>query len=210
MSIVIPTVTAFENKDFVYQFDLVTKFANRIHIDLMDGIFAPTKSPNIEDIDFIDRYKGIIDFHLMIENPKDSLERIMLIKPSLVIVHAESSIDVPHFASMLRQNNIRTGLALLPETKVSYITYCLAHIQHVLVFGGHLGYHGGTADLSQLDKVRELRINNPHLEIGWDGGAGESNISKISDAGVDVINVGSSIHQSTNPEEKYHLLSSLC
>lgn len=210
MSIIIPTVTAYQSKDFNNQFRLVTNFANRIHIDLMDGIFAPTKSPNIEEIESIDRYKGIIDFHLMVENPIDSLQRIMSLKPGLVVVHAESSIDIPHFASILREKNIRTGVALLPQTKVSEVIYCLPHIQHVLIFGGHLGYHGGTADLSQLVKVKELRINNSHLEIGWDGGANEDNISQISFAGVDAINVGSSIHQSPNPEEKYHFLSSLC
>ncbi|MDQ5953994.1 MAG: hypothetical protein QG647_732, partial [Patescibacteria group bacterium] len=45
MKYISPTVTATDEKTFNKQLNLLNSFAKRIHIDLMDGKFTPTKSP---------------------------------------------------------------------------------------------------------------------------------------------------------------------
>jgi ribulose-phosphate 3-epimerase len=201
MATICPTVTATDVTEFEQQLDLVSSFAERIHIDVMDGDFAPTVSPKLDEIAIPDN--NTVDIHIMYRHPETVIERLIALRPNLVIVHAESNLDIPKFAAQLRENGIKTGIALLSETEVASIGYLLPHVQHVLIFGGHLGYHGGTADLAQLEKVTLLKDLQPTLEIGWDGGVNLENIEQITRAGVEVINVGGAIHNSDNPETTY-------
>ena len=79
----------------------------------------------------------------------------------------------------------------------------------MLIFGGHLGYQGGEADLDLLDKVQKVRDLYPDVEIAWDGGVNDKNAKKLAKAGVDVLNVGGFLHKSKNPEVTYQKLSKL-
>jgi ribulose-phosphate 3-epimerase len=76
----------------------------------------------------------------------------------------------------------------------------------VLLFSGDLGHYGGHADLELLDKVARIKEINPKAEIGWDGGANESNVKQLADGGVDTITVGGAIQNSENPENTYATL----
>jgi pentose-5-phosphate-3-epimerase len=44
------------------------------------------------------------------------------------------------------------------------------------------------------------------LEIGWDGGINDRNISQLVFGGVDVLNVGGYIQNANNPERAYNSL----
>lgn len=201
MNYICPTVTAFDVHTYREQVELVSSFAGRIHIDLMDGELTPTSSPNPDLLWVPDGVE--VDIHVMYKNPSKILDRLISFNPSLIIVHAESDADIPLIASTLRDNNIKTGVALLPETSAADVRYILPHIQHALIFGGHLGYHGGNADLAQLSKVAELKKMHHFLEYGWDGGANLENIDALLAAGIQVINVGGGIHKAEHPDKAY-------
>jgi ribulose-phosphate 3-epimerase len=109
----------------------------------------------------------------------------------------------------LHEHRVRVGVALLQTTPVDRLHHYIKVIDHVLVFSGSLGRHGGTADLTLLDKVRAIKAMRPDIEIGWDGGINEENILTLKDAGVSVFNVGSSIHKSDDPQSTYKRLLEL-
>jgi ribulose-phosphate 3-epimerase len=208
MSQIVPTVTAEDIDNFIIQYKLVSSFANRIHLDIMDGKFAPTISPTPNKSWF--GFKGsILDIHIMHSRPELVIDDLLELSPSLVIVHAESNTDVPLLASKLRLLNIKTGIALLPETNIDEIEYILPHVQHVLIFGGHLGFHGGVADLKMLEKAKSIKSIYKNIELSWDGGANINNIKAIVESGIDVVNVGSAIHTANNPKDAYLELSKL-
>lgn len=207
MSLICPTVTATDIEAFNNQLNLVESFAKRIHLDFMDAELAPTISPPLSDIKLSGQ--AIYDLHLMYQNPTEYSDELLRLKPNMVIVHAESNGDLPLFATKMRESGIRIGLAILPGTKIESVKYLLPHMQHALIFGGHLGYHGGQADLNQLTKAAEIRAYNRHLELAWDGGANNDNVVDIKQAGIDVINVGSAIHKAPNPKDMYKELQSL-
>jgi ribulose-phosphate 3-epimerase len=201
MNYICPTVTAFDVHEYRSQLEFVCGFAGRIHIDLMDGDFTPTASPN-PDLLWVP--EGVeVDIHVMYRHPEKIIERLISFHPSLIIMHAESDADIPKLASTLREHNIKTGVALLPETAVADVNYILPHVQHALIFGGHLGYHGGQAELTQLVKVDQLRQIQRQLELGWDGGANLQNMAQLLKAGINVVNVGSGIHKAEHPEQAY-------
>jgi ribulose-phosphate 3-epimerase len=197
-----PTVTAFDKSDYQSQIVAVISFANRIHIDLMDGVFAPSLSPELEDIWLPD--KIVSDIHLMYQKPQAYLDQIIKLKPNMVIVHIEAELDHHEFVRRLKQNGIKSGLAVLQQTVLSAESIeLMADYDQVLIFSGRLGYHGGQADLGLLTKVRQVKEIYPGLEIAWDGGINDQNVKTITGAGVSVLNVGGFIQKSESPVEAY-------
>jgi ribulose-phosphate 3-epimerase len=207
MPIICPTVTAFDPHQYREQVERLEPFTKRIHIDLMDGEFAPTKSPSLPEIWWPDGLTA--DIHLMYKKPMDQLDQLVKFKPHLVIIHYEAEVDHAHFATHLRENGIKAGLAILQATPVTAITDLMPSFDHVLVFSGDLGHHGGQADLSLLDKVQAIRQGFPGIEISWDGGIIDQNAKRLVDAGVDVLNVGGFIQQADNPEQAFRQLEAL-
>lgn len=207
MTQICPTITAFDNHDYRNQMELIKPFASRIHIDCMDGQFTPSVSPDLNSIWWFDDM--VADVHLMYQQPEPYLNTLFKLKPSLVIIHYEAHVDHVKFAESLRGQGIKAGLALLQDTSVSEVSALLESFDHVLVFSGHLGYHGGTADLSLTTKVQQIRRLFPKIEIAWDGGINDQNTTELIRAGVDVLNVGGFIHSATNPIEAYAKLKTL-
>ncbi len=201
-----PTVTAYSIEEYKKQMHLITAFADRIHIDFMDGQLAPTVSQSVHESWWPKKVKA--DIHLMYKYPMKVLADIMNHHPNLVIVHSEAD-HVSSFVHELHEHRTKVGIALMQDTTVDKLNHFIKVIDHVLVFSGKLGHHGGTADLELLKKVRSIKSLNPDIEIGWDGGINDSNILLLKDAGVNVFNVGGYIHSSSNPEDAYRKLKEL-
>lgn len=203
-----PTVTAFNEEDYRAQMELLKQFAKRIHIDLMDGDFAPTVSPPPDKVWWPPEL--VADIHIMYRRPGDHLQKLIELKPHLVVIQAESDVDHAAFATKLHEAGIKAGLALLQDTTVASVEPILDNFDHVMIFSGNLGHHGGSAvDFSLLDKVRQVRELRPDIEIGWDGGVNDTNIRQLAEGGVDEFGVGGFIHKAEDPRAAYEKLNSL-
>lgn len=206
MAVICPTVTEYDLHAYRERMEQLEKFAERVHIDLMDGQLAPTVSPPLSAI-WLPK-AAIADIHLMYQNPANQLDQLIRLKPSLVVIHAEANVDHAAFAAALKAAGIKAGLALLQDTTVESVSGRLEAFDHALVFSGDLGKHQGKADLGLLDKVRDIRGRFPGIEIGWDGGVNDQNAAQLVEAGVDVLNAGGFIAGAAEPEEAYAKLKS--
>jgi pentose-5-phosphate-3-epimerase len=122
----------------------------------------------------------------------------------MIIVHAEAEGNFEVFANFCHHHKVKVGVALLQETPAETILPALLHIDHVLIFSGNLGYQGGShADMELLNKLSILKKHKQTLEIGWDGGVNDQNVSELVYGGVDVLNVGVYIQKAENPEKAY-------
>jgi ribulose-phosphate 3-epimerase len=200
-----PTVTAENAHTYRAQIERVAAFAPRIHIDVSDGVLAPTKLLELDKVWWPGGVRA--DIHVMLEDPFAHVALYRALGPQMVIVHAEAEGDFVEFAETMHRHGIETGVALLQDTSVDMIVPAIALIDHVLIFSGKLGYFGGTADLGLLEKVRQLRALKPTLEIGWDGGINADNIRALADGGVDVLNVGGFIQRAPDGQAAYDQLS---
>jgi ribulose-phosphate 3-epimerase len=205
MIIICPTILAKDETDYKNQMAKIAGFAKRIQIDLKDNKFALGESIPLEKIWWPEGIEA--DVHVMYESPQDYLETLIKLKPSMVIVHAESTCDIPKFASDLRLASIKTGLAILQDTKIEDVKYLFPHVQHLLIFSGDLGHFGGKADFSLTGKIAEAKAAHRYLEIGWDGGINAANSHELAEAGVDVLNVGGAIQNADDPQAAYATIS---
>jgi len=201
MSIVCPTILASNETEYKNQIQKVEDFAKRIQIDLKDNKFALGEGMSLDKIWWPEPM--VADIHMMYQAPQQYLKQLIVLRPNMVIVHAESTCDVPKFAADLREHGIQTGLAVLQPTTITDVTYILPHVQHLLIFSGDLGHFGGQADLNLASKINTAKEVNPHLEIGWDGGINDQNAAKLASLGVDVLNVGGFIQNASDSSDAY-------
>lgn len=206
-AVICPTVTAYEPHAYREQMERVTKFAERIHIDLMDGEFAPTLSPDLLQIWW--PHNIVADIHLMYQRPMDHLQQLIKLRPHMVVIHNEVDVHHMHFAAELHKHDIKTGLAVLEDTPIEWAAQIMHSFDQVLIFSGNLGHHGGEADLGLLEKVKFIQKHHPEAEIAWDGGINDQNAKHLTEAGVDVLNVGGYIQKSETPQEAYDKLISV-
>jgi ribulose-phosphate 3-epimerase len=206
MAIICPCILAPQPHLYREQLKRTQPFGKRIQIDLSDGVFAPVKTVDLEDVTIPKGVKA--DLHLMYQNPSRHMRAIVKLKPHLVIVHAEAEGDFVTFAQILHKMGMKVGVALLPETPASAIKPALEYIDHVMIFSGNLGKFGGSADFDLLIKAQAIKHLKKGLEIGWDGGVNDTNVQLLAAGGVDVLNVGGFIQKASNPAAAYATLRS--
>ena len=211
MTIIAPTITTNDPAVYARRLEDFLTFAPRIQIDITDGQFAPSQTINLNQVYWppADKRECKIDLHLMLQRPIDWLDQIVAVVPDKVILHAESDDAgrmLPRIYEHLQRFGMQVGVALLPETQPAEAADIIRVVDSVLIFGGHLGYQGGVADLTQLGKIPAIQQINSTVTIEWDGGANLSNVSQIAAAGVDQINIGSAISGASDPVAAYRQL----
>lgn len=204
MSQIVPTIMAETIDQLRESSNRVQPFARRVHIDISDGEFAPTFLINETQLFWPQGWE--VDIHAMVARPSEHLAQLIQLKPSLVILHAETQEDIlPHIAA-LKQAGIKAGVALLKTTVPATVEAAIKAADHVMIFSGDLGKFGGTASMMQLEKVRLVKKIKPEVEIGWDGGVNVENAYTLTQGGVDVLNVGGAIAHSQVPADTYNEL----
>ncbi len=204
MSIIVPTIMAETVDQLREATEKFQTFARRVHIDISDGEFAPTFLLSEAQLFWPQGWE--VDIHAMVARPSEHLGQLMQLKPSMIILHAETQEDIlPHLAT-IKQAGIRAGVALLKTTVPATVEAAIKEADHVMIFSGELGKFGGTASMMQLEKIRLIKKIKPDAEIGWDGGVKMDNAYTLTQGGVDVLNVGGEITNSPNPAETYNEL----
>ncbi len=201
MSVIAPCITAETPDDYRQKVELLHAFAKRVHIDISDGEFTPNFLLNAAQIWWPQEWQ--VDVHAMVARPQDHLETLISLKPHLVIFHVETETDLVPIMKNLQKFEIKAGVALLKTTVPSTVASVIEAADHVMIFSGELGRHGGNASMMQLEKVRLIKAINASAEIGWDGGVNVENAFSLSHGGVDVLNVGGAIANAANPSDTY-------
>jgi len=204
MSTIAPCITAETVEQYKALVEKYQPFAQRVHIDISDGNFAPTFLLNEAQLWWPKEWQ--VDIHAMVSQPEVHLPQLIALKPSLIIFHAEVVGDRIALIDQIKQAGIKVGVALLKPTVPSTVAEIIKAVDHVMIFSGELGKYGGEASLMQIEKVRLIKAINPNVEIGWDGGVGLDNAYTLTQGGVDVLNTGGEMAVSPDPASTYQLL----
>lgn len=196
-SVIAPAILAENAQQYKEQVDRITGFAERVHIDLTDGEFAPTFTVGISELWAPEGWT--IDIHAMVNKLDEYVPKLIALRPHLIIIHAEAEGDVLGALRQIKRSGIMAGLALLRPTVPQTVEELIKEAEHVLIFSGELGRFGGTASLMQLEKIRLVKMINPNVEIGWDGGVMVDNAYSLVQGGVNILNVGGTIQKATDP-----------
>ena len=203
-AVIAPAVLAESAEQYKEQVERITGFAERVHIDLTDGEFAPSFTVGVSELWAPAGWT--IDIHLMAHKLDEYVPKLIALRPHLIIIHAEAEGDVLGALRDIKQAGIMAGLALLKPTVPRTVETLIKEADHVLIFSGEVGKFGGSASLMQLEKIRLIKAINPNVEIGWDGGVMIDNAYSLVQGGVNVLNVGGAIQKSSDPQTAFSQL----
>lgn len=199
-----PTVLAETTDQFKQMMEKIHLLANRVHIDISDGEFAPTFTINATEAWWPEGWHA--DIHAMVARPSEYVDQLIALKADLIIFHAEVEEDLLPTIQKIKSAGLKAGIALQRPTVPSTVAGLIEAVDHVMIFSGNLGHYGGTASLMQLEKVRLIRAIKSDVEIGWDGGVSIDNAFGLSQGGIDVLNVGGAIAKAADPGAAYSAL----
>jgi ribulose-phosphate 3-epimerase len=152
---------------------------------------------------------GILDVHLMVDNPEHHFAAFAKAGADSVTAHFEiMSGRVGETAAKARDLGLAFGLAVNPETRVEEVAPAAGPVDLVLVMGVHPGYSGQAYIPETTERVRRLRELLPAgIPIQVDGGVGEENIEELHEAGATLFVAGSSVFDGVDPPAAYRRLA---
>ena len=173
--------------------------AEMLHLDVMDGHFAPeitfgppviAKLPKPEGMEF--------DAHLMVQNPELVIENFFGIGIDRLSIHVESTIHLHRLLKHIAANGIKPCVTLNPSTPLSSVDWILEDVAMVLLMTVNPGYSGQAFIPTMLPKVEQLKETivkrGLDVEIQVDGGVSPKNARSLVDAGMDIAVAGSAVY----------------
>jgi ribulose-phosphate 3-epimerase len=191
--------------------ELLAAGAKIFHFDVGDGHFVEpvTMGPIVlESIaPLIHEGGGVLDCHLMVNNPEHHFGQIAAAGGDSVTFHLEACRDVPAAAARARELGLGVGLAFNPETAVEEALASSAEVDLVLCMSIHPGYSGQEFMPEAVERIRGLHEGlDGRAVVQVDGGIGEDNVRTVREAGARALVAGSSIFAQPDPGAAYRRL----
>jgi len=176
--------------------------AQYIHVDVMDGHFVPNITIGPCVVSSIRKTTDkVLDVHLMIQNPNQYAEAFLKAGADIITVHHESDLMFAEIVDLVKKYNRKLCVSVNPETDVTELDKYADYVDMFLVMSVHPGFGGQSFIESSIDKIKYLRDKYPHIDIEVDGGIKLDNVSKVVEAGANVIVAGSAVFDAPEPKQ---------
>jgi len=178
--------------------DLEQSGAERIHVDVMDGVFVPNFTFGTDTVRVLRRETTLpLELHLMIVDPDRHLATFAAAGADAITVHYEACPHLHRTLSAIRELDCRAGAAINPSTPALMLDDVLESCDLALVMTIDPGYGGQRLIPRTLHKVeqvrREIGRQGLETEVEVDGGVGTENARACVDAGADVLVAGTAV-----------------
>ena len=151
---------------------------------------------------------GILDVHLMVDNPEHHFEMFRKAGADHVTFHHEVVADPAPVVARARELGLCVGIAFNPDTEPDEVTATAGDVDLVLCMGVRPGYSGQAYIPETTERVRRLReLLPPEIHIQVDGGVGMENVRELREAGADLFVAGSSVFAHDDMVAAYRELS---
>ena len=168
------------------------------HFDVGDGHFVEpvTMGPVVLSAvaPVVHARGGVVDCHLMVDNPAHHFPQIAKAGGDSVTFHYEVVEDVPATIALARELGLEVGVAFNPESEPEAVAAVAAEADIVLCMSIHPGYGGQTLMPEALDRLARTRAALPdsvHVQV--DGGVDLDNVRSVFDAGATLIVAGTAV-----------------
>ncbi|MBN2045046.1 MAG: ribulose-phosphate 3-epimerase [Anaerolineales bacterium] len=172
--------------------------ADWIHIDVIDGHFAPNLSMGIPVVSACHQITNLfLDVHLMIEYPERFIEKFAAAGAHGITIHVEASPNLHRTLQSIRELGAKPGVAINPGTPAETVRPVLEAVDLVLVMTVNPGYSGQSFLPETIQKIRQIRgwidDSGRQINLQVDGGIDAGTLSLAQQAGANVFVSASAI-----------------
>lgn len=211
---IIPGILEKEWNAIERKIEIVKPFAKSIHVDILDGKFAPNTT-FLDPTPFTKYSKDFfLELHMMVDNPIQYLEPYAEAGFKRFLGHVEK---MPDQAEFVAQGQLlgEIGLAIDGPTNLSKVKVPYEDLDCVLIMTIKAGWSGQAFNPEHLKKAKMLRSAfvktsaDKQVQIEIDGGINEKTILLAKNAGANRFISTSCLFGSQNPQSQYSLLKTL-
>ena len=189
-------------------YNLETAKIDYFHIDVMDGEFVEnnTVSKMTEYCEYLSSISNLpLDVHLMVKDVPSYISSFLVFEPNIITFHLEAAKDkeqVMEWIKLIKQNNVRVGISVKPDTQIEEVAEFLPFVHLVLVMTVEPGKGGQELIPKTIEKIRALKKylqdNQMEVDIEADGGINLETVDYVREAGANILVSGSAITNSEN------------
>ena len=172
--------------------------AERLHVDVMDGVFVPNFTFGVDTVRSLRRETSLpLELHLMIVEPERHLQTFADAGADGITVHYETCPHLHRTLTTIRALDCRAGAAINPSTPANMLNDVLEICDLALVMTIDPGFGGQRLIPHTLRKVealrREVESQGLDTEVEVDGGVDATNARACVEAGADVLVAGTAV-----------------
>ncbi|MCX6394457.1 MAG: ribulose-phosphate 3-epimerase [Solirubrobacterales bacterium] len=186
--------------------------ARVIHIDVMDGQFVPpiTMGPIVVEAlaTQVKDQGGVLDVHLMIENPDRQIEAFAAAGADTIVVHYEADQHLHRTLGAIRDAGVLAGVAICPGTPVEVLAEVGDLLDLALVMSVNPGWGGQKFIEGSVERISRLKdLLGPEIAIEVDGGIDAATAPLVVEAGARLLVAGSAIFSKPDVPTAYSAIA---
>lgn len=202
--IIFPSIMAKNQKELEEDFKKLRGAVEELHLDVVDGKFAPNHSLNF-NLQLSGKF--FYTAHLMIKDPEEWIKKYLKQKKiKMFIPQFEEVRNKKKYISWMKEQNQKIAFALKPETRVEEIASYLPDTSCVLILTVKPGFYGSPYLPKNLKKIQQIKSINSRIEVIVDGGMNPETIGEAAKAGADYFVSGSYTTKAEKPKESIRKL----
>lgn len=184
--------------------EMVNRYADIFHLDIMDGVFVPNLSYGFPIVEAIaSKAEKPLDVHLMIINPEKYVERFAKAGAYMISFHLNATEKPEEVLALIRSFGCKAGLVINPDIEVESLFPYLEQADYILLMSVFAGFGGQKFIEETYGRVERLKAEidrrGLNLPIEVDGGVSPSNAAALVAKGAEILVAGSAVFKSTDP-----------
>ena len=156
MVLVVPAILTSDPGELTKFLALVEGVVKRVQVDIIDGDFVENKTIDPEVFEHVDT-ELLVDFHLMVKEPKNWVERCARAGADRIIGQIEMMSSQEEFVGKVQEVGAYVGLAIDLDTPVENLENSIINtLDAVLVMSVQAGFGGQKFDPKAIEKIEKL------------------------------------------------------
>ena len=200
---IVPAVLPRTEQEFSSAMERLTAAGvSRVHLDVCDGLFVPTRSINGYELAASRDWGVTWDVHLMVRQPESELEHWSGIHAAeRFFVHVETTDNMEVMSARLRSDGRLLGGTINPESSLDRLEDAAPFIDAAMFMTVFPGEQGRPFIPEVLDRLRDFHGDHPTIPVAVDGGVTPATAPACAMAGAGILVSGSFVMTHTDVAE---------